>query len=253
MPSLDQYAPVAAADAGCPDLPVDLVHGICIKPGYTDADVTRIVVNMGKAIEAYTRQLQCGQSRFDSWMAGNETALSPDEQAGATLFVGKGGCDSCHSGPYLTDHYFHNVGLHPDFVFFVVPIDDPGASGGLAAMLADPLNSKSSYSDGYDGRLERLPTDLSPLVGTFSTPGLRCVNGRPSFMHTGQFRSLEDVVIFFNNGGDASGFQGRSENYPRNLNATERAQLVAFLRALDGPGPDPALSAAPDLPADPAQ
>ncbi|MEI9941323.1 MAG: cytochrome c peroxidase [Pseudomonadota bacterium] len=251
MPSLAGYAAVAASDAGCAQLPENVVHGTCIKPGYDDADVTRVVVNMGKAIQAYTRQLSCGQSRFDAWVAGDETALSADEQAGARLFVGKGGCDSCHSGPFLTDHRFHNVGLHPDFVFFVVPIDDHGAADGLPAMVKDPLNSKGVYSDGYDGRLDHIPTDLSTVVDAFSTPGLRCVSRRPSFMHTGQFRSLEDVVIFFNNGGNPNGYSGRSENFPRGLTADERAQLVAFLNALDGPGPDPSLIADPDLPPDP--
>src|SRR6185369_544712 len=103
LPSLAKYAPVAAADAGCPDLPMDKPHGVCVKPGYDDPDVTRVVVNMGKAIEAFTRQLQCGQSRFDAWVAGDEKALDAEEQAGAQLFVGKGGCDGCHSGPFLTD------------------------------------------------------------------------------------------------------------------------------------------------------
>lgn len=252
LPSLSKYAPVAAADAGCPTLPTDTPHGVCVKPGYDDPDVTRVVVNMGKAIEAYTRQLTCGQSRFDAWVAGNQSALNADEQAGAELFVGKAGCVSCHNGPYLTDRQFHNVGLHPDFVFFVVPIKDRGAADGVPAMLADSLSSKGVYSDGYDGRLDKV-NDMAPIVGGFSTPGLRCVNQRPSFMHTGQFRSLEDVVIFFNNGGNPNGYEGVSENFPRGLTSTERAQVVAFLRALDGPGPDPALLAKPELPPDPAQ
>jgi len=253
MPALGQYAPVAAADAGCAELPSDVVHGVCVKPGYDDPDVTRVVVNMGKAIQAYTRQLSCGQSRFDAWMAGDEKALDAEEQAGAQLFVGKGGCDGCHSGPFLTDRSFHNVGLHPDFVFFVAPIDDRGAADGLVAVARDPLNSKGAYSDGYDGRLDDLPQDLAAMASSFSTPGLRCVNKRPSFMHTGQFRSLEDVVIFFNNGGNPSGYSGTSENFPRGLDATERAQLVAFLRALDGPGASPDLIEPPVLPSEPVQ
>jgi len=253
LPALDQYAIVAAADAGCPDIPKNVAHGVCVKPGYDDPAVTRVVVNMGKAIQAYLRQLRCGQSRFDAWMAGNELALSADEQAGAELFVGKAGCDSCHSGPYLTDRSYHNVGLHEDYRFFVVPFDDHGAADGLAAVRADPLNSKGVYSDGYDGRLDKLPADLSRFDGAFSTPGLRCVNRRPSFMHTGQFRSLDDVVNFFDKGGDANGFQGVSGNFPRGLTAEERAQIVAFLKSLDGPGADPSLSAPPVLPPDPAQ
>ena len=253
LPALDRYPPVAAADAGCLELPSDEIHGTCVKPGADDADVTRVVVNMGKAIEAYTRQLTCGPSRFDAWVAGNPHALSADEQAGALLFVGKGRCDTCHSGPYFSDQFFHNVGLHPDFRFFVVPIDDPGAEGGLAAVLDDPLNSRGPYSDGDDGRLDELPNDLTALVGAFSTPRLRCVSRRPSFMHTGQFRSLEDVVDFFAKGGDTGGFLGASESLPRDLDPSEKAQLVAFLRALDGPGPDAALLEPPELPPEPVR
>jgi cytochrome c peroxidase len=183
-------------------------------------------------------------------MAGDEHALNSNEQAGAWLFVGKGRCDACHTGPYFSDHSFHNVGLHPDFRFFVTALDDPGAASGLAALLSDSLNSRGSYSDGDDGRLDELPAELTSLVGAFSTPGLRCVARRPSFMHTGQFRSLEDVVDFFAKGGDDDGFLGTSENVPRDLSATERAQLVAFLRALDGAGPGAELVAAPELPPD---
>jgi len=249
LPSLERYPTVAAADAGCTELPANVIHGSCTKPGTDDPEVTRVVVNMGKAIQAYTRTLTCGPSRFDAWVAGDAHALSSDEQAGALLFVGKGRCDGCHSGPYFSDHFFHNVGLRPDFRFFVAPIDDPGAQSGLRALLSDELNSRGAYSDGYDGRLEKLPSDLSGLLGAFSTPGLRCVSRRPSFLHTGQFRSLEDVVDFFAKGGNESGFLGTSENAPRDLSATEKAQLVAFLRALDGPGPDAALIEPPLLPA----
>ncbi len=248
MPALAKYTAVAPADAGCSELPVGLVHGTCIKPGYDDPEVTRIVVNMGKAIEAYTRQLECGPGRFDAWVNGDATALTAEEQAGAALFVGKAACSGCHRGPELTDLQFHNMGLHPNFTFFVAPIDDSGAAQGLAALRADPLNVKGPYSDGDDGRDESLPADSPAVLGAFRTPSLRCVSTRPSFMHTGQFRSLNDVVAFFDNGGDSDGYPGSSQNHPRGLSAVERAALVAFLRALDGPGPSASLTSQPDLP-----
>lgn len=251
LPSLEALPIVAAADAGCKELPTDVVHGGCEQLGSDDPAATQIVVNMGKAISAYTRQLSCGRSRFDQWVAGDDAALNEDEQAGAALFVGKAGCVTCHSGPFLTDERFHNVGLHPDFSFFVGPIDDRGAADGLPAMLKDPLNVDGAYSDGNDGRHDGVPKDMARMEGAFKTPSLRCVSRRPSFMHTGQIRSLEDVVIFFNRGGHDSGFPGVSENAPRNLSATERASLVAFLKSLDGDGPDPSLIAAPELPPTP--
>jgi cytochrome c peroxidase len=117
-----------------------------------------------------------------------------------------------------------------------IDMDDRGASAGLADALADPLNSKGVFSDGDDGRLP-LALDAS-LEGAFRTPKLRCLSKRPSFMHTAQLRTLQEVVSFFDRGGDAVGYPGTNELTPLGLSDGERADLVAFLLALDGPGPD---------------
>jgi len=78
--------------------------------------VTTVVANAGKAIGAYERLLSCGQSSFDAWMHGDATAASRAAQRGAAVFVGKGNCVSCHSGPFMSDQKFHNVGLTPTVV-----------------------------------------------------------------------------------------------------------------------------------------
>jgi cytochrome c peroxidase len=215
--------------------------------GMTAADqdaVTRVWVNVGKSIAAYERLLSCGPSRFDQWAQGDDTALDRAEQRGAALFAGKGQCISCHSGPYLSDEKFHNVGLKPGTVATVfIDSNDPGASEGLKAAKADPLNVQGIYSDGDDGRL---PDTLGPeLEGAFKTPRLRCISGHPSFMHTGQFRTLDEVVAFFSGGGDMYGFPGTNELENVGLTLRERSDLVAFLKALDGPGPDSALLQSP--------
>lgn len=210
-----------------------------LSPEDRDA-VTGVWVNVGKALGAYQRRLSCGPSRFDAWMHGDESALSRAEQRGAALFAGKAKCAGCHSGPYLSDERFHNVGLQPMVVATVfLDANDPGASEGLPRVLEDPLNVQGSFSDGDDGRL---PAQVGPeMLGAFRTPRLRCVAERPSFMHTGHFLTLEQVVEFFDRGGDSFGFPGQSELEPLALSARERADLVAFLRALTGPGPDAAL------------
>lgn len=206
--------------------------------------VTRVVVNAGKAIGAYVRLLSCGPGRFDRWVHGEQTALSAQEQRGAALFIGRGKCVPCHSGPYLTDQQFHNVGLKPALVAVVfLDADDHGARNGLSAALLDPLNVKGRYSDGDDGRLpSAVPADAD---GAFRTPGLRCVSGRPSFFHTGQVKTLEGAVTFFNEGGHPYGYPGKSEIAALGLAASEVADLVAFLKTLDGPGPDASLLVAP--------
>jgi cytochrome c peroxidase len=237
------YAPLDASNAGCVNAAYDQLPGSCPKPGQDDPAVVRVVANFGKAIAAYTRKLTCGRSRFDAWMEGDEKALNPAEQAGAVLFVSKG-CVTCHTGPYLTDDRFHNLGVPGSLIPFtgVMTINDPGAKDGIEALLKDPVNSEGPYSDGHDNRLDELSGNLNALVGAFKTPSLRCVTRRASFMHNAEFRNLLDAIDFFNKGPADSGYVGVAANYARNISNSERDQLIAFLNTLNGDGPDPALT-----------
>ncbi len=206
--------------------------------------VNRIAVNFGKALAAYERKLTCGQSRFDAWVNGSTESLSASEQRGAMLFIEKGECASCHSGPYFSDQKFHNVG------FNVEPTkegifngNDVGASVDLAQAIADPIGIVGPYSDGDDGRLPK-SVDRS-FEGAFRTPTLRCVSARPSFMHSGTVSGLESVVGFFSTGGNSSGNNGTNEIKALELIPSEIVDLTAFLKALDGSGPAPDLLGPP--------
>jgi cytochrome c peroxidase len=250
MPALlDRYPVLAPAEAGCTSLPPDPMHATCAKPEHTSDEVTAVVVNVGKALQAYTRQLSCGRSRFDDWADGEEAAMTADEVAGAFVFAQKGACTACHTGPYFSDQRFHNVGVAGSLVPFtgVMTMNDPGAGFAAPLLLADPLNSRGKFSDGDDGRLDSLPP-ADKLEGAFKTPSLRCVSRRKTFMHNGAYRSLSDVIDFFDQGSAPGGFVGTSENFPRGLSQVEREQLLAFLRALDGEGPNPDLLTPPELP-----
>jgi cytochrome c peroxidase len=206
--------------------------------------VTRVVVDVGKAIGAYERLLSCGPSRFDQWIHGDATALSPAEQRGAQVFVGAGRCLPCHEGPFLSDQHFHNVGLRPGQVASVFIDDkDRGAAVGLPAAMTDPLNSNGMFSDGKDDRLPIVAS--TSWEGSFRTPMLRCVARRPSYFHTGQARTLDAVVDFFDRGGDNFGFEGTSEIKPLGLTTQEKSDLVAFLGALNGSGAPATLTKAP--------
>jgi len=205
--------------------------------------VTRVAVDATKAIEAYVRLLRCGPGRFDDWLAGDTGALDRAELRGAALFVGRAGCVPCHGGPRLTDDAFHNVGLSPAVVAVAIQdTDDRGAANGVTLALADPMSTAGAYSDGDRGRL---PAVTAALEGAFRTPTLRCVEGHPSFMHTGQLRSLDQVLAFFDRGGDPNGYPGTNELHALHLTDRERADLVAFLSTLTGPGPEAALLHAP--------
>ncbi len=260
MPPLDdaaRFPPMTATSTGCSALIeqerrcAGVVHGV---PGDgaefdamsgSDQDaVTRVVVNVGKAIGAYERLLSCGPSRFDAWIAGDDGAMTAEEIHGAELFVGAGRCVTCHSGPTMSDERFHDVGLQPTFVGTVfVDADDRGAALGLMQRDASPLRIEGTYSDGDDGRAELPRSDA--LEGAFRTPRLRCVSQRPSFMHTGQITRLADAVAFHVRGGDRGGFLGTNELVPLDLGPGDQADLVAFLHALDGPGPAASLRAPP--------
>jgi cytochrome c peroxidase len=244
--ALATYPAIEPAKAGCTDLPDGPTPAPCVTTARDDPAVISVVVNFGKAIAAYQRQLSCGPSRFDEWMHGNQQALTDQEQKGAELFVGKK-CDACHSGPFLTDQKFYNVGVANLQDGFIPAFQDPGASVGLAASRSDILNSQGIYSDGDDGRLAQYPLNASQQLGAFKTPGLRCVGRRQSFMHAGQKRSLEDVVALFDRGGDSVGYLGDKDPamVPLGMTREERTQLTAFLRALTGSGPRADLIQAP--------
>lgn len=208
--------------------------------------VTRVVVNAGKAIQAYEQNLKCGTSRFDAWASGKDSALNDAEKRGAALFAGKGACVSCHQGKFLTDNSFHNIGLAPGGpqLLFMDP-DDQGAAGATTARKADDVNTSSKYSD--DRSTQRGAQDLSAALGSFKTPSLRCLSKRRSFFHTGQARTLADVVALKSKGGETSGFFGKNELRPLNLTESEQGDLVAFLLSLDGVegGTDPKWMSAP--------
>jgi cytochrome c peroxidase len=206
--------------------------------------VTRITVNAAKAIAAYVAELRCGAGRFDAWLDGDENALSESERRGALLFVGRAGCVSCHSGPNFTDGAFHNVGLSPAPVAVAfVDANDRGAAAGIPELANDPLAAHGPFSDGPRGPLPLLGPEHE---GAFRTPTLRCISGQPSFMHTGQLGSLEQVVAFFDRGGDPAGYPGSNELERLGLSADERSDLVAFLGTLEGPGPAAELLVKPE-------
>jgi cytochrome c peroxidase len=233
----DPAAPSPTCDGPFHGMPGDGAEYDSMTPENQRA-VTEVVVNAGKAIGAFERRLTCGPTPFDDWVHGG-APLSLSAQRGAALFVGAARCVTCHTGPFLSDQQFHDVGLAPAVVQQgFLDSNDLGAASGLASAIADPLNSLGPFSDGSDSRL---PSAVTPsMTGAFRTPMLRCVSGRPAFMHTGQLRTLEAVVTFFNRGGDRSGYAGTNELHALGLADRDGADLVAFLRSLDGPGADAA-------------
>lgn len=201
-------------------------------------NVTRIYVNMGKAIAAYERHLIPGESRFDSYVEAvlnndYESAnqiLTSDEITGLKLFLGDANCINCHNGALFTNNDFHNTGVP---AVKGLP-EDVGRAQGVQQVLADEFNCLSVYSDAQPEQcpeLNFLISDGEELIRQFKPPSLRNVFERAPFMHAGQFATLEEVLHHYNTAPEAPA--GHSELEPLNLSDEQLAQIIAFLKTLD--------------------
>lgn len=200
--------------------------------------VTTVYVNIGKAIAAYERRIQFGESRFDRYVGGlTETGRAPEgvltdeEISGLRLFMGKANCTQCHNGPLLTNNEFHNTGVPAS----LVAPPDRGRSAGSKDVLADEFNCRSRWSDATPAQcaeLDFIVTDSAHLERAFKVPSLRNVADRAPYMHAGQIATLEDVLAHYNAAPPAPA--GHTELKALRLNASELRQLASFLRALSG-------------------
>lgn len=212
--------------------------------------VDRIFVNYGKAVAAYMRQLRSVDAPFDKYVAGDKTAISTSAKRGLELFIGKAACTGCHDGPAFTDNKFHNTGLNQAGGANHIPTADDGRFDGVAQVLAFEFNSSSMYSDDTTtGRLSGLAQDATQR-SAFLTPILRNCDQTGPYMHAGELATLDDVVEFYNRGGDPSGFTGTLDPKMRKLGLTaqEKADLVEFVKTLTGGEVDPALTADTHVP-----
>lgn len=201
--------------------------------------ITRIYVNMGKAIAAFERTIMPSVSRFDNYVEAllnddeqsMKAALSTDEVAGLKLFIGKANCTTCHSGPLFTNNDFHNTGVS---AAKDLP-EDVGRAEGARQVLRDEFNCLSSYSDATANDcagLRFLKTDGHELERQFKVPTLRNIAETAPYMHAGQMATLRDVLEHYSQAPEAP--VGHSELEPRNFSDKEMRQLEAFLKTLSG-------------------
>lgn len=163
------------------------------------------------ALVAFQKSLVVGESRFNRfYLGGDSTALSDSEIRGWRVFrSSRSGCAGCH-----------------------VALPDPGGSGII--VLSDDRfhNLGVGYSDGWMEDVGRYGVTRRPSDwGAFQTPSLHNVGLTAPYMHDGSLATLEEVVEFYAQGGI------RNPNLddvmgPRDLTEQDRADLVAFLRAL---------------------
>jgi cytochrome c peroxidase len=146
------------------------------------------------ATATYERTLFSNQTPVDLFTPPAPT-LTPQEMRGFNVFVGSN-CIGCHAGSLFSDDQYHYIGVRPN-------TEDTGRF----EVTANPVDR-----------------------GAFRTPSLRNVELRGPYFHNGRFNTLEEVVDFYNRGGDFTAPNKDPRIQPLGLNAGQRADLLAFLR-----------------------
>lgn len=207
------------------------------------ATVTRIFVNVGKAIAAYERLLVPGPARFDTYVEAvlandverMHATLTAEEAAGLRLFISpQVGCTRCHNGPLFTNESFHNTGVPTN------PQNpaDRGRATGVQHAQRDEFNCLTPYSDAGPeacAELRFAKTGGVELERAFKVPTLRNVTETAPYMHAGQFATLREVLHHYNRAPVAP--SGHSELNRLYLTQAELDQLVAFLHTLESSVP----------------
>jgi cytochrome c peroxidase len=160
-----------------------------------EADET-VLVNVGKALAAYEETLVTGRTPFDEFRdalaRGQPAPTSYPESArrGLRIFVGRGGCASCHGGPNFTDGAFRGTDV-PPFVGQRAP--DTGRYAGVATLRASRFNLRGPYNDASAPAAQNVKVDARDR-GKWRTPSLRNVAVSAPYLHNGSAASLYDVV-----------------------------------------------------------
>ncbi|OYU97785.1 MAG: cytochrome-c peroxidase [Bacteroidetes bacterium B1(2017)] len=165
-------------------------------------------VKLAKVISQFERTLISSNSNWDK-AERRQRLRTPSEINGMMIFIseGKGDCFHCHgnlSSPYFTDFGFHNNGLD--------------------------VNPKDSGLYRITGKAED--------VGRFKTPSLRNLSFTAPYMHDSRFKTLMEVIEFYNSGTKHSATVDPmiSKNFDKgglNLTPQDKLDLLNFLLSLN--------------------
>ncbi len=154
--------------------------------------------NIRKAIAAFERQLLT-PSAVDKYLKGDSTALTVQEKRGMLAFATVG-CATCHNGALLGGNSFQKFGVHKPYW----------------------EETKSEKHD--EGRFEVTKAESDKFM--FKVPALRNVGQTAPYFHDGSVKDLDKAVEIM---------AKVQLNYT--LNDSEKENIVAFLKALDGSVP----------------
>ena len=194
------------------------------------------MLNIGIALAQYQQSLVAGDSAFDRFFYGKDSAaLSDSAKQGLELFRGKATCAVCHTiGPayaLFTDQKLHSTGAgyQASMARTRDPIPVQLAPGVSTTLDPAVVNSVGEQKPNDLGRYEvTLDPDDRWL---FRTPSLRNIAVTAPYMHNGEFLTLRSVLDFYNQGG-VQHEQLSPLIRPLNLSEDELSALESFLNSL---------------------
>lgn len=173
------------------------------------------------ALSAYVSSLVGLNSEFDKYVRGESKTISKSVKNGYNLFMGKAACGTCHYAPVFNG---------------TVP---PYYKESESEVLGVPQNpySKKLVLDTDQGRGNSLLKERVEFYKySFKTPTVRNSEISFPYMHNGSYKTLEDVMDFYNKGGG----KGLKLNVPTqtlgddklNLSKKEISDIISFMKSL---------------------
>lgn len=186
-------------------------------PSATDDE--EVLVNVAKALAAFQETFETPPTPFDRFRSALARGQRPQAgtyseaaQRGLKIFIGKGNCSTCHSGPNFTNGEFANNGFS----------SDPGRPEGLKVAQASRFNLAGRYND---DPLKAMRAVQEPEAGAFKVPTLRHLMLTAPYGHDGKRETLAEVVRHYSEKGSAA--------LPAlKLTTAEQTDLVVFLESI---------------------
>ena len=172
---------------------------------------------IANAIASYLRSLQSMNSKFDQYMRNEGVTFSASEKKGFNLFMGKAKCGTCHFIPLFN-------GLAPS------QFDETESE-----IIGVPASSKKPAQLDADSGKYYFTNSLVDLY-SFKTPTLRNITLTAPYMHNGIYKTLDEVMDFYNNGGGKGlGIAPVNQSLPFDklkLSKAEKKDIIHFLFTL---------------------
>ncbi|GLB52019.1 cytochrome-c peroxidase [Neptunitalea chrysea] len=178
--------------------------------------------NFSKALASYVLSLQSFDSDFDKYVRGEINTLPNSVKNGFNLFTGKANCATCH--------------FSPTFSGLVPPLYNENESE-ILGVLADNT-SIPHMLDADEGRYENSVHVERAWIykKSFKTSTVRNVKLTGPYFHNGAYKTLEEVVDFYDQGGGVGmGLNVTNQTLPEdalNLTEQEKKDLIVFMEYL---------------------